>query len=110
LAYPARSAYARFLVFSARAGADRERKQGVELTRAQLLREWLPLLFAKLQEEVQEFQTDRSAEELADVVEVLRAIQMEVGVSDKRLEACRSRKAADHGAFRAGIVLSLNAT
>jgi predicted house-cleaning noncanonical NTP pyrophosphatase (MazG superfamily) len=79
--------------------------------RIALTHERLPLLFAKLQEEIQEFQADQSAEELADVIEVLRAIQMELDISDKRLEACRSRKVAVHGAFREGIVLSLvNAT
>jgi hypothetical protein len=36
LAHPARSAYARFLVFSARSGADGEGPQRVELTRLRL--------------------------------------------------------------------------
>jgi hypothetical protein len=33
MAHPARSAYARFLVLSARTGADREGQQGVDTTR-----------------------------------------------------------------------------
>lgn len=70
--------------------------------------ERLPLLFAKLHEEVQEFEADRSAEELADVIEVLRTIQMELDISDKQLEGHRSQKAAGRGTFRDGIVLLPN--
>ena len=69
----------------------------------------LPLLFAKLREEVQELEADRSLEELADVVEVLRAIQIELDISDQQLEAERSCKEADRGGFQKGVVLLLDA-
>jgi predicted house-cleaning noncanonical NTP pyrophosphatase (MazG superfamily) len=69
--------------------------------------ERLSLLFNKLKEESQELEHDRSVEELADVLDVLRAIQMELAVSDAYLEDIRRQKLASRGGFCAGIVLLL---
>jgi predicted house-cleaning noncanonical NTP pyrophosphatase (MazG superfamily) len=68
------------------------------------------LLRAKLLEEVAEFSaaTDGPAmiEELADVLEVIRALGHLCGSDLNALEAVRARKAAERGGFDAGIVLA----
>lgn len=62
-------------------------------------------LFEKLDEEVAELREDESAEELADVRDVLAAIQRALGVDDDELEAIRTTKNEERGGFEAGVVL-----
>jgi predicted house-cleaning noncanonical NTP pyrophosphatase (MazG superfamily) len=68
------------------------------------------LLRAKLIEEMAEFSaaTDAIAmiEELADLLEVIRALGRLCGSDPDALEAVRARKASERGAFEAGIVLA----
>ena len=69
--------------------------------------ERIPLLFAKLREELDELEAGPSLDELVDVVEALRALQSELGIGDEALEAVRSRKHDARGGFCAGIVLEV---
>ncbi|TPO13755.1 nucleoside triphosphate pyrophosphohydrolase [Mesorhizobium sp. B1-1-5] len=69
--------------------------------------ERLQLLAAKLVEEANEFRLKPSIEELADTLEVLRAVQRELGIADNELEASRDEKAIARGRFDAGLVLTL---
>jgi len=67
------------------------------------------LLLAKLDEEIGEYlaATDYQAriEELVDVLEVIVSLGRLCGVDLDSLERYRARKAAERGAFEAGIVL-----
>jgi predicted house-cleaning noncanonical NTP pyrophosphatase (MazG superfamily) len=67
------------------------------------------LLGAKLLEEVAEFSAATDAHaiiaELADLLEVIRALGRSCDSNPDSLEAVRARKAAERGAFEAGIVL-----
>ena len=62
-------------------------------------------LFEKLTEESAELREDRSAAELADVLELLDAIQAALGIEDEELERIREEKAAARGRFDDGVVL-----
>ncbi|WP_312909064.1 nucleoside triphosphate pyrophosphohydrolase [Natronosalvus caseinilyticus] len=62
-------------------------------------------LLAKLEEECAEYREDRSLDELADVLEVVRACCVHEGWSTEELEERRREKAAERGGFEAGIVL-----
>ncbi|WP_435118248.1 nucleoside triphosphate pyrophosphohydrolase [Halolamina sp. C58] len=62
-------------------------------------------LFEKLDEEVRELREEPGADELADVREVLAAIQNCLGVDDDELEHVREEKAAERGRFEDGVVL-----
>lgn len=53
----------------------------------------------KLTEEVQEYLTNRTPEELADVLEVLHALAALHGMTSDGLETLRARKAAERGGF-----------
>jgi len=53
----------------------------------------------KLTEEAQEYLTDRTPEELADVLEVLHALATLHDLTPQELEELRSRKAAERGGF-----------
>ena len=67
--------------------------------------EYRDRLAAKLVEEAEEYAESRSAEELADVVEVLDAIQTATGVEDGELSRLRAEKASERGRFEDGVVL-----
>ncbi|MBT9133708.1 MAG: hypothetical protein DDT39_01077 [Firmicutes bacterium] len=67
--------------------------------------EFLTLLEAKLAEEVAEYQASPSIEELADIVEVIRAILALQGSTWEQLEGIREQKAAKRGAFVERLVL-----
>ncbi|MBS3938659.1 MAG: nucleoside triphosphate pyrophosphohydrolase [Peptococcaceae bacterium] len=67
--------------------------------------EFLSLLEAKLAEEVAEYQESPSIEELADIVEVIRAILALQGSTWEQLEDTREQKAAKRGAFVERLVL-----
>ena len=62
-------------------------------------------LDAKLKEEVAEFLESHSIEEIADVLEVLRAIASNHGVSWETVEEVRLEKYRKRGGFERGIVL-----
>lgn len=63
------------------------------------------LLIDKLGEEVQEYKSDRTIDELADIVEVVHALAATHGLDRDALEAVRHRKYAERGGFTAGYVL-----
>jgi predicted house-cleaning noncanonical NTP pyrophosphatase (MazG superfamily) len=67
--------------------------------------EYLRLLDAKLDEELAEYQQSKSLEELADLMEVIRAVVKARGFSLEELEAIRSQKAAQRGGFEEKIFL-----
>lgn len=62
-------------------------------------------LFEKLEEETAELREDRSADELADVLEVLDAIRVRLGVEEDELARIREEKAEVRGRFEEGVVL-----
>lgn len=53
----------------------------------------------KLDEELAEYHKDQNIEELADLLEVIRAAAIARGYSLEELERVRSEKAAKHGGF-----------
>lgn len=59
----------------------------------------------KLKEELEEYQTSKDIEELADVLEVMYAIVEAKGLTPLDLEMLRKEKAAQRGAFRNKIFL-----
>ncbi|GAB2833617.1 hypothetical protein GCM10022221_35650 [Actinocorallia aurea] len=63
------------------------------------------LLLAKLWEEADEFSAEPSAEELADVLEVVRALADGIGCDLLELERVRAAKEAARGGFTEGLVL-----
>ncbi len=62
--------------------------------------EYLKELDIKLNEEVAEYQADKSIEEMADVLEVLNAICVARGFSLEELEQVRREKCEARGAFK----------
>ncbi|MGW2114243.1 MazG-like family protein [Streptomyces zhihengii] len=76
------------------------------------LEEYRERLRHKLSEEVAEFLTaDDSAatEELADILEVVYALALDLGMAPSRLEERRAQKAASRGGFTGRIVWTGNA-
>jgi len=67
--------------------------------------EFLALLKEKLSEEVAEYQAKPSLEELADIVEVVRAILTLSGSTWEQLEEERVRKVTERGGFLERLVL-----
>ena len=65
------------------------------------------LLIRKLQEEVQEFSANPSPEELADLLEVIAAIQSRFGITPESVAAVQKAKRQEKGAFDAGFILQL---
>ena len=68
-------------------------------------REYVELLRLKLQEEVKEYLDSKSPEELADVLEVLRALAEHHLDDFSNLESLRKEKARVRGGFKRRIVL-----
>ena len=66
---------------------------------------YLEMLNAKLSEELDEYNKDHSIEELADLLEVIRAIVIARGYTLKELEDVRAKKAAERGVFKKRILL-----
>ena len=62
-------------------------------------------LEAKLDEEVAEFHSDRNAEELADILEVVYALAETIGCTKDELLACYEKKHAQRGGFRDRVFL-----
>ncbi|MCR4578068.1 MAG: nucleoside triphosphate pyrophosphohydrolase [Clostridiales bacterium] len=67
--------------------------------------EYLLMLEAKLDEELAEFHKDRTLEELADLMEVIRAIAVARGCPPEELERIRAGKADARGGFADRIFL-----
>ena len=75
------------------------------ITRTLSEEEYLAALDAKLQEELNEYQADKSMEELADLLEVMMAVAEARGHSFAEVEAIRREKAQKRGGFRERIFL-----
>ena len=67
---------------------------------------YLAMLDAKLNEELAEYQENKSMEELADLLEVIRAVAVARGSSMEEVEAIRRDKAAKRGEFEKRILLT----
>ena len=67
--------------------------------------EYWQKLKEKLEEEVAEFLEAENEEEMADIIEVLRAICIHRGIDLKRLEEIRRKKAEERGAFLGRVIL-----
>ncbi len=63
------------------------------------------MLDAKLNEELAEYQESKSLEELADLLEVMRAVVKARGWTWEQLEQVRQEKAAKRGGFEQKILL-----
>lgn len=68
-------------------------------------KEYEEKLIEKLDEEVVEFNSDRTIEELADILEVVYAIGEYNGVSKEKLEEIRLKKREARGGFEKRIIL-----
>ena len=68
--------------------------------------EYLARLDEKLNEELAEFQESKSMEELADLLEVIRAVAAARGSSVEEVEAIRRDKVAKRGGFEKKILLT----
>ena len=66
---------------------------------------YLRMLDAKLDEELAEYHKDQNIEELADLLEVIRAVTVARGYSLEDLERVRAEKAAKRGGFEKRILL-----
>lgn len=66
---------------------------------------YLKMLDAKLDEELAEYHADQNIEELADLLEVIRACAIARGHSVEELEQVRAGKAAKRGSFEKKILL-----
>ena len=67
--------------------------------------DYLQMLDAKLDEELAEYHADQNIEELADLMEVIRACAVARGYSVEELEQVRAAKAAKRGGFEKKILL-----
>ena len=67
---------------------------------------YLAKLDEKLNEELAEYQESKSMEELADLLEVIRAVAVARGSSMDEVESIRRDKAAKRGGFVKRILLS----
>lgn len=68
--------------------------------------DYLAMLDAKLNEELSEYQESKSMEELADLLEVIRAVAAARGSSIEEVEAIRYDKAEKRGGFEKKILLT----
>ena len=67
--------------------------------------EYIKMLDVKLNEELLEYQESKSMEELADLMEVVRAVAAARGSSIEEVERIRLDKAAKRGGFEKRILL-----
>ena len=67
--------------------------------------DYLLMLDQKLNEELQEYQESKSMEELADLLEVIRAVVLARGSSMDEVEQIRIQKAEKRGGFAKRILL-----
>ncbi len=66
---------------------------------------YIQMLDAKLDEELAEYHKDQNIEELADLMEVIRAAAVARGYTLEELERVRAEKAAKRGGFEKRILL-----
>jgi len=62
-------------------------------------------LFSKFIEEVNEFFTEPSAEEAADILEVLRSFCAQYDISMSAVERAAEKKYQERGGFCTGVIL-----
>ncbi|MEV0838946.1 nucleoside triphosphate pyrophosphohydrolase [Actinocatenispora sera] len=67
--------------------------------------EFRALLRAKLVEEVYEFLEDENPAELADILEVVRALAVDLSTEPDELERMRKKKVTERGSYAERIVL-----
>ena len=67
--------------------------------------DYLKMLDAKLDEELAEYHKDQNLEELADLLEVIRACAVARGYTIEELERVRAEKTAKRGGFEKKILL-----
>ena len=67
--------------------------------------DYLRMIDAKLDEELAEYHKDQNIEELADLLEVIRAAVIARGYTLEDLEQIRAEKAAKRGGFEKRILL-----
>ena len=67
--------------------------------------EYLRMVDAKLDEELAEYHKDQNIEELADLLEVIRAAAIARGYTLEELESVRAEKAEKRGGFEKKIFL-----
>ena len=68
-------------------------------------KQYLEALVEKLKEELAEFVEEFSAEELADIQEVVHALRDAIGKTYEELETIRTQKATKNGSFKDKIFL-----
>ena len=66
---------------------------------------YLKMLDAKLDEELAEYHKDQNIEELADLLEVIRAAAVARGYTVEELENVRAEKAVKRGGFKKKLLL-----
>lgn len=66
---------------------------------------YIQYLDRKLNEELAEYQSDKSIEELADLLEVMQAVAVARGYSAEELDNVRKEKAANRGGFEKRLLL-----
>ena len=67
--------------------------------------DYLSMIDAKLDEELAEYHKDQNIEELADLLEVIRAAAVARGYTLEELERVRAEKAVKRGGFEKRILL-----
>ena len=67
--------------------------------------DYLKMLDEKLNEELAEYQESKSMEELADLMEVIRAVAVARGSSPEEIETIRKTKADNRGGFEKKTLL-----
>ena len=67
--------------------------------------EYSEKLKEKLVEEVKEYSENPSKEELADILEVIKAIQEHENISHQEIERIRKKKALERGGFKKRLIL-----
>ena len=67
--------------------------------------EYLQMLDLKLDEELSEYHEDQNIEELADLLELIRAAAIARGYTLEELEAVRAEKARSRGGFEKKVFL-----
>lgn len=68
-------------------------------------KEYVEKLIDKLCDEVGEFDEDRTADELADILEVLNALMDALHITPAQLKKARQKKAKTRGVFKKRIFL-----
>ena len=81
-------------------------KGGVPITHVADDAEYWQKLKEKLLEEIEEFNKDESAEELADILEVLDAIAEYKKFNKKDVERIKEKKSKERGRFEKRIILN----